>query len=168
MLIIIFMLLLLSLLLFYITSCNNNNIFEGIDNINTVNNTLSNDSAFLGLKTSANINLLSSRVKNFNNIKKLTLQNQVDINSLTAQIKNLEIIRKQSLQNADNISLLTNQINNLASLKQDIIDVSSQINTNIKLMANVGKHIQTVGYGAVTSDSIPDPPPTGTGSTWPP
>jgi DNA repair exonuclease SbcCD ATPase subunit len=166
--IILALLLLLSVLLFYHTRYNNKNIIEGIDNINTVNNALSDNPVFLGLKTSTNINSIASRVKNFDNIKKRTLQSQADISSLTEQINNLKLLEKQTLQNTDSVSALTNQINNLSSLKQDITDLSSQISTNVKLMANVGKHIQTVGYGAITPNSNPDPPPKGTGSIWPP
>ena len=69
MFIILLVLLLLSLLLFY---CNHHiNTKEGINDISTVNNALSNNPIFLSMKTSANIDNLSSHIKDFGNIKKL-------------------------------------------------------------------------------------------------
>jgi len=141
---------------------------EGLDDISTVNNALSDNPVFLGMKTSANIDALSSRIKDFGNIKKLDLQSQANLASLTAEVNNLETIEKISPKNTTGISSLTKQVNDLADLKQEVTNLTSKINHNTTLINKVGKNITRRALNAAAPDTKVDPPPKGTGSSWPP
>jgi hypothetical protein len=173
MIIILLVLLLLSLLLFYCT--HSINIKEGIDSsnadnnsIDTVNYTLDESPNFLNKQTSANIDDVTSRLKDYGDIKKLVLQSQAELASITADVNNLVTIEKIVPKNTTGVASLTQQVNSLAPLVQKVKDVSSIINNNSKLLGKVGKHIQQMGLTAAIPDGKTSPPPKGTGSVWPP
>ena len=168
MLIILLVLLLLSLLLFYCTHYTNTK--EGIDDIDTVNDALSNNSVFLSMKTSTNIDNISSNLKKFGNIKNMALQSQADLAVLNDDVNNLETIEKILPNNTTGIAALTKQVNDLADLEQEATNLSAIIKHNTTLMNKVGSSIKKRALNIAAPGQNVDPPPNpaGRGSDWPP
>ena len=71
-----------------------------------------------------------------------------------------------AMKNAANISALHSQLTALKTVPYEISDLSGEVHTNSKALANIGKQIQSVGEASLNTNISSGPYPSTSSTSW--